>query len=187
MSLISFFSKLGLAAWLGVSPAPTATQAPTGPLKTLHDFTVNDIDGKPLSLATFKGKKVLVVNVASECGYTPQYADLEKLYEKYKDKLVVIGFPANNFGGQEPGTNAAIKTFCTSKYAVTFPMMEKISVKGSDAAPLYKWLSNKAENGVQDGGPSWNFTKYLIDENGKLIARFGSGTKPLSEDITKLL
>jgi len=160
---------------------------PAGGPKTLHDFSVKDIDGKPLSLAKYKGKKVLVVNLASQCGYTPQYADLEKLALKYKDKLVVVGFPANDFGGQEPGTNQEIKTFCTSKYAVTFPMMEKISVVGTGAAPLYKWLSNKTENGVQDGAPTWNFTKYLVDENGKLMARFPSGTKPTSEDITKLL
>ncbi len=157
------------------------------PRKTLYDFTVRSIDGKEVALSQFKGKKVLIVNVASECGYTPQYADLEKLSQKYKGKLVVIGFPSNEFGGQEPGTNQEIKAFCTKNYGVTFPMMEKIVVKGSNAHPLYQWLSKKDQNGVHDGAPSWNFNKYLIDENGNLIQHFGSGTKPLSEELAKAI
>lgn len=153
----------------------------------IYNFKLKTIDGKETTLGTFKGKKMLLVNVASECGYTPQYKNLQALSEKYKDKLVVIGFPANNFGGQEPGTASEIKSFCTKNYGVTFPMMEKISVKGEDMHPLYKWLSNKAENGVTDEAPKWNFCKYLIDENGKIIRFFSSKTDPLSEEITSLL
>jgi len=130
---------------------------------------------------------MLIVNVASECGYTYQYKNLQALHEKYGDKVTVIGFPANNFGGQEPGNNGEIRTFCTKNYGVTFPMMEKISVKGSDMHPLYVWLSTKAENGTCDEAPKWNFGKYLIDENGKVIKYFGSKTDPLSEDIVSLL
>lgn len=154
--------------------------------KSFYDFTVKTIDGEDISLSTFKGKKVLVVNVASKCGFTPQYAKLEELYEKYgKDNFVIIGFPANNFLSQEPGTNEEIKEFCTLNYGVTFPMMAKISVKGKDIAPLYKWLTQKSENGVQDAKVSWNFHKFLIDENGKWVASYGSSTNPLSEEIVK--
>ena len=136
--------------------------------KSFYDFTVKTIDGKDLPLSTFKGKKVLVVNVASKCGFTPQYAKLEELYEKYgKDDFVVIGFPANNFLHQEPGTNEEIKEFCTLNYGVTFPMMAKISVKGKDIAPLYQWLTHKSENGVSDAKIGWNFHKFLIEENGR--------------------
>lgn len=154
---------------------------------SIYDFKLKTLDGKDITLEKFKGKKMLLVNVASECGYTHQYKNLEALYEKYKDKLEVIGFPANNFGGQEPGTAEEIKTFCTKNYGVTFQMMEKISVKGSDMHPLYKWLSTKAENGVTDEAPKWNFCKYLIDENGKIIKYFSSKVDPMSEDITSLL
>ena len=121
--------------------------------------------------------------MASECGYTPQYTDLEKLYEKYKDKMVVVGFPANNFLGQEPGTNEEIKKFCTSKYNVTFPMAAKISVKGNDIAPVYKWLTNKSENGVEDSEVSWNFNKYLINEKGEYVAHFKSKVKPFDPEL----
>ena len=144
---------------------------------SFYDFTVKAIDGKDLPLSTFKGKKVLVVNVASKCGFTPQYAKLEELYEKYgKDDFVVIGFPANNFLHQEPGTNEEIKEFCTLNYGVTFPMMAKISVKGKDIAPLYQWLTHKSENGVSDAKIGWNFHKFLIDENGRWVASIGSTT-----------
>ena len=154
--------------------------------KSFYDFTVKTIDGKELSLSTFKGKKVLVVNVASKCGFTPQYAKLEELYTKYgKDNFVIIGFPANNFLHQEPGSNEEIKEFCTLNYGVTFPMMSKISVKGKDIAPLYKWLTSKSENGVQDAKVGWNFHKFLIDENGKWAASYGSATDPLSKEITE--
>lgn len=153
----------------------------------IYQFKVKTIDGKEITLDKFKGKKMLIVNVASECGYTPQYKDLQALYEKYKDKLEVIGFPANNFGGQEPGTAIEIKSFCTKNYGVTFTMMEKISVKGDDMHPLYKWLSTKSENGVTDEAPKWNFSKYLIDENGKILKFFPSKVSPMSEEITSLL
>ena len=147
--------------------------------KSFYDFTVKTFDGEDISLSTFKGKKVLVVNVASKCGFTPQYAKLEELYEKYgKDNFVIIGFPANNFLSQEPGSNEEIKDFCTLNYGVTFPMMAKISVKGKDIAPLYKWLTQKSENGVQDAKVGWNLHKFLIDENLKWVASYGSINNP---------
>ena len=139
---------------------------------------------QPIDFASFKGKKILIVNTASECGYTPQYKDLEILYNTFKDKLVVVGFPANNFGAQEPGTNAEIKTFCTKNYSVSFPMAAKISVKGNDIAPIYKWLTEKEQNGVLNAEIKWNFNKFLIDENGRMVCKFESSTNPMSEEIT---
>jgi glutathione peroxidase len=154
--------------------------------KNLYDFTVQTIDGKTLSLAEFKGKKVLVINVASKCGLTPQYKQLQELYDKYaKDNFVIIGFPANNFGQQEPGTNEEIREFCTLNYGVTFPMMAKISVKGDDIAPLYRWLTRKSENGKQDAEVTWNFQKFLIDENGNWAATFEPKTLPTAPEITR--
>jgi glutathione peroxidase len=145
---------------------------------SVYDFTLNSIDGQPAPLANLKGKVLLVVNVASNCGFTPQYTALEALYEKYKDQgLVVIGFPANNFMGQEPGTNEEIKTFCTRKYNVTFPMYSKISVKGKDMAPLYQFLT---ETG---GDIKWNFTKFLVGRDGKVIQRFETPVKPDSAEV----
>lgn len=155
--------------------------------KTIYDFKVEGLDGKEINFADFKGKKILIVNTASECGFTPQYADLEKVYEQYKDKLVVVGFPANNFGGQEPGTNAEIGSFCQKNYGVTFPMAAKVSVKGDDTAPIFKYLTEQELNGVKNTTILWNFTKFLIDENGKLIDSYVSTTKPTSESITKHL
>jgi glutathione peroxidase len=154
---------------------------------SIYDFKLKTLDGQDITLAKFKGKKMLLVNVASECGYTPQYKNLQALHAKYGGKVVVIGFPANNFGGQEPGSSSEIKTFCTKNYGVTFQMMEKISVKGNDTHPLYKWLSNKAENGSCEETPSWNFCKYLIDEKGNIIKFFGSKVDPLNSEITSLL
>lgn len=152
--------------------------------KSFYDFTVKTIDGKDFKFSTLKGKKVLVVNVASKCGFTPQYADLEKLYEKYKDDgLVVIGFPANNFLWQEPGTNEEIKSFCTLNYNVTFPMMAKISVKGKDKDPLYQWLTQKEMNGKQDASVQWNFQKFMIDENGEWAGVVSPKEKPFCETI----
>ena len=152
--------------------------------KTFHDFKVNTIDGQPFDLSTLKGKKVLVVNTASKCGNTPQYAQLEAIYNKYGgDKFTIIGFPANNFMSQEPGTNEEIKQFCTLNYGVTFQMMAKISVKGKDIDPLYKWLTTKEENGVMDAPVKWNFQKFMIDENGKLAGMVPPGEKPDSEKI----
>ena len=155
--------------------------------KTIYDFTVESLDGKEINFADFKGKKILIVNTASECGFTPQYADLEKVYEEYKDKLVVIGFPANNFGGQEPGTNTEIGKFCQKNYGVTFPMAAKVSVKGDDMAPIFKFLTEQELNGVKNTTILWNFTKFLVDENGKLIDTYVSTTKPTDNAITKYL
>lgn len=154
---------------------------------SIYEFKVSSLDGGTIDFSKFKGKKILVVNTASECGYTPQYADLEKLYETYKNKLVIVGFPANNFGGQEPGSNAEIKEFCKKNYGVTFPMAGKVSVKGDDIHPLFRWLTSKTENGVMDAEIKWNFTKFLLDENGKLVAYFPSKVNPMSEELTKHL
>jgi glutathione peroxidase len=153
---------------------------------SVYDFKLKNIDGQEFSLAKYKGKKVLIVNTASKCGFTPQYAELQKLADQYKDKVVVVGFPANNFGGQEPGTALEIKQFCTGKYNVTFPLSEKVSVKGDDICPLFKYLTT-AENPDFTGDIKWNFEKFLIDENGKLIHRFRSQTTPLSPELTKYL
>jgi len=152
--------------------------------KSIYDFKVEALDGGTIDFAQYKGKKILVVNTASKCGYTPQYEGLEALYKKYQDKLVIVGFPANNFGGQEPGTNTEIKEFCKKNYGVTFPMAAKVSVKGDDTAPIFKWLTSKAENGVLDAEIGWNFGKFLLDENGHLIAYFPSKVTPMSEEIT---
>jgi glutathione peroxidase len=152
--------------------------------KTFHDFTVKSIDGTDYDLSSLKGRKVLVVNTASKCGFTPQYADLEKLYQKYKDRnFIIIGFPANNFLRQEPGTDSEIKAFCQLNYGVTFPMMSKISVKGKDIHPLYSWLTRKELNGVMNSSVKWNFQKYMIDENGRLAGMVSPKTNPMSEEI----
>jgi len=152
--------------------------------KSFYDFTVEDIDGKEFSLAQLKGKKVMVVNTASKCGLTPQYEDLEKLYKKYSDQnFVIIGFPANDFMSQEPGSDADIKEFCQKNFGVTFPMMSKISVKGEEMHPLYKWLTTKELNGVEDSEVKWNFQKYLIDESGKLISVIPPRNKPDTQEV----
>ena len=154
--------------------------------KSIYDFKVTDIDGKPFEMASLKGKKVLIVNTASKCGFTPQYKQLEAIYKKYgPDKFVIVGFPANNFMHQEPGSNSQIKTFCTENYDVTFPMMSKISVKGDDIAPLYKWLTEKSQNGVLDAPIKWNFQKFMIDESGHLAGVAWPQDKPDSEKIIK--
>ncbi len=151
---------------------------------TFHDFTVKDIEGNDFDLSSLKGKKVMVVNTASKCGFTPQYEDLEKLYKEYKDSgFTIIGFPANNFMGQEPGTNEEIATFCSLEYGVTFPMMSKISVKGKDKHPVYQWLTEKEKNGVKNSSVKWNFQKYLIDENGNLVDVIPTKKKPASEEV----
>ena len=155
--------------------------------KTIYDFKVEGLDGNMINFADFKGKKILIVNTASECGYTPQYEGLQALYNKYKDRLVIVGFPANNFGAQEPGTNKDIKEFCKKNYGVTFPMAAKISVKGDDTAPIYKWLCNKSENGVLDATIKWNFNKFLLDEKGNLLYYFESKVTPMSAEITSKL
>jgi glutathione peroxidase len=154
---------------------------------TIYKFKVKSIEGGTIDFSKFKGKKILVVNTASKCGYTPQYEALEKIYEAYKDKLVVVGFPANNFKEQEPGSDEEIQQFCKARYGVTFPLSSKVSVKGDDTAPIYKWLTSKTENGVLDATIAWNFNKFLLDENGKMIAYFPSNVKPDSEEILKYL
>lgn len=152
--------------------------------KTAHDFSFKSLtNGKEVSLAQFKGKKILIVNTASECGYTPQYKDLQALADQYAGKLVIIGFPTNDFGGQEPGSNKEIAGFCEKNYGVKFPMSEKVTVKGDKTHPLFQWLTQKSMNGVLDASVKWNFNKFLIDEQGKLIAYFPSSTAPLSNDI----
>jgi glutathione peroxidase len=162
--------------------------APESAYTSVYDFTMNDIDGKPVKLDAYKGKVVLLVNVASKCGYTPQYEGLQAIYAKYKDRgFVILGFPANNFLGQEPGTNEEIKQFCALKYNVTFPLFAKISVKGEDKHPLYKFLTDKTTNPEFGGEISWNFNKFLVDKNGKILARFSSGDKPESEKVTQAI
>ena len=148
-----------------------------------YDFKVKTLEGGNFDFSSLKGKKVMIVNTASKCGFTPQYKDLEDVYEKYRDNFVIIGFPANNFASQEPGTAAEIRKFCTENYGVTFPLMEKISVKGDDMAPLYQWLTTKAKNGVMDSEVKWNFQKYLIDENGKLVDVVYSKDKQTSDKV----
>lgn len=153
--------------------------------KTVYDFTLNSIDGQPVPLAAYKGKVVLLVNVASRCGFTPQYSALEATYEKYKDRgFVIVGIPANNFGAQEPGSNQEIKTFCTSKYRVTFPMLAKVSVKGDDMTPLYQFLTDKSANPQTGGEIQWNFTKFLIGPDGHVKARFEPEVTPDSPQVT---
>ena len=153
---------------------------------SVYDFKVNSIEGKTIDLKKYKGRKILIVNTASECGYTPQYKELEALSKQYKNKLVVIGFPANNFGGQEPGSNTLIKEFCEKNYGVTFPLSEKVSVKGNDINALFKYLAS-APNPDFTGEVKWNFEKFLLDENGTLIHRFRSAVRPTSIEITKYL
>lgn len=183
-------ASLSCAAPSNNSTAITAvtpkTEAPR-PAKSIYDFKVEGLEGGSVDFSSFKGKKILIVNTASKCGYTKQYEGLEALYKKYQDKLVIVGFPANNFGGQEPGTNADIKEFCKKNYGVTFPMAAKVSVKGDDQAAIFKWLCNKTENGVLDAEIKWNFGKFLLDEKGNLISYFPSKVEPMSEEITSKL
>lgn len=178
--LFSCAAKNNTPAMTNETPATVETVA----AKSIYDFKVAALESGTIDFASFKGKKILVVNTASECGFTKQYEGLQALHEKYKDKLVIVGFPANNFGGQEPGTNEEIGAFCKKNYGVSFPMAAKISVKGDDAAPIYKWLCNKKENGVLDAEVGWNFNKFLLDENGTLLAHFESKVAPMSEEIT---
>lgn len=160
-----------------------------GNLSAFYDngFKINDIDGKAIDLNKFKGKKLLIVNVASKCGFTPQYEDLENLYEQYKGKLNIIGLPCNQFSNQEPGTHAEIKEFCQLNYGVTFTITEKIEVKGENQHPIYKWLTDKSKNGVSSSSVKWNFQKYLLDEQGHLLDYYYSMTTPMSNKILKHL
>jgi len=171
-----FFLIFALCVAAGLLPAQE---------KSIYDFTMKSIDGPPVSLKSYQGKVVLLVNVASKCGFTPQYAGLEALYEKYKDKgFVIVGIPANNFAQQEPGTDEEIEKFCSNKYNVTFPMMSKVSVLGDDKTPLYVFLTDKSANPAVGGDIKWNFTKFLFDRNGKPVARFEPNVTPDSPEVT---
>jgi glutathione peroxidase len=194
MKLRTMFSAAGLVALCGAtvdrpSFPPDVVKAPTKAVAPAHqsplNFVVKDIDGKDQDLSQYKGKVIMIVNVASRCGFTPQYEQLEAVYKKYADRgLVILGFPANNFKGQEPGSDEQIKQFCTSKYDVTFPMMSKVSVAGEDKAPVYKFLTEKPTAGDFAGEIGWNFNKFLIDRNGNVIARYNSRTKPDDAKVT---
>ncbi len=180
-------STILLSGFLQTPGNETAVAAKTETIaaaKSIYDFKVEALEGGTIDFSAFKGKKILIVNTASKCGLTPQYEGLQKLYDTYKEKLVIVGFPANNFGGQEPGTNTEIKEFCKQNYGVSFPMAAKVSVKGEDMAPIYKWLCSKAENGVLDAEIKWNFGKFLLDEKGNLLNYFPSKVTPMSEEIT---
>ncbi|MFM8371778.1 MAG: glutathione peroxidase [Bacteroidota bacterium] len=171
-----------------VSSRPAETSGTMNPSATsIYQFTVNSLDGKPVSLSDFKGKKIVILNVASKCGYTPQYADWEKFYKANNDKVVVLGFPCNDFMGQEPGSASEIADFCQKNYGVSFPMFEKVHVKGPNKSPLYKWLTDPAQNGWNRDEPSWNFCKYLINEKGELTNFFASGVKPDNNDFQAAL
>jgi glutathione peroxidase len=172
LTMLSFF----------FSPNPLDAQ-----VKSIYDIKIEGLEGGTIDLKKYKGKKILFVNTASKCGYTPQYEGLETLYEKYKDKLVVIGLPSNNFMFQEPGNAAKIREFCTKNYGVTFPMAAKIDVKGKDMHPLYVWLTQKKYNSYSDNSVKWNFQKYLIDEKGNLVGVFPPGTTPMSEEIVSAI
>lgn len=152
-------------------------------MESIYEIPLTTLDGKETDLSSYKGKMMLIVNTASECGYTPQYEDLQTFYENYGDDVVVLGFPANNFGGQEPGSNSDIAAFCQKNYGVEFPMFAKADVIGDDQQPLYKWLTQKSRNGWNEQAPSWNFCKYLVDEEGKLLKFYGPGVNPFDEEI----
>lgn len=175
---------LNAIAALLLTGVPMSSAKEEGPMTTVYSFTMKDLDGKDVCLADYRGKVLLLVNVASKCGFTGQYAGLESLYRKFKDKgLVVMGFPANNFLWQEPGTDVEIKSFCTLNYGVTFPVFSKISVKGSDCHPLYLYLTSKETNPRFEGAISWNFNKFLIGRSGTIVNRFGSRTKPDDKEL----
>jgi glutathione peroxidase len=154
-----------------------------GMVSSIYDFKVTSLDGGTIDFSKYKGKKILIVNTASQCGNTPQYAELEELYKKHGNSLVIVGFPANNFGGQEPGSNSEIESFCKKNYGVTFPMAEKVSVKGDDIHPLFKYLVTEAEKLGESDPIKWNFTKFLIDENGKLVKVFHNKVLPMSDEV----
>lgn len=155
--------------------------------QSIHSFKVKSIEGGQIDFSKYKGKKIMIVNTASKCGYTPQYEQLQKVYSQYKDKLVIVGFPCNQFGGQEPGSNAEIVEFCQKNYGVNFPLADKVDVKGNTQSPIYQWLTQKVKNGVLDATIGWNFNKFLLDENGKMLAYFPSNVKPDSDTILSYL
>jgi glutathione peroxidase len=174
-------AALMAACSFGPNSSPETVQRMQG--KSFHELRATDIDGKEVDFSLFKGKKVMVVNVASKCGYTSQYKDLQAVYEQYKDQLVILGFPCNQFMGQEPGSEADIKSFCSRTYGVSFPMFAKVDVKGNEQHPVYAWLTNKSLNGVEDASVSWNFNKFLIDEQGQYVRHYKSGTEPNDPEI----
>lgn len=182
MKLFKTFIMMAVLAFFGNS-----LHAQKKVSSSIYDIKIKDVSGKDVNLNQFKGKKILFVNVASKCGFTKQYKGLQELYSKYKDKLVVIGLPCNQFGGQEPGTEKEIQSFCTLNYGVEFPITEKIEVKGDNQHPIYAWLTDKSKNGVKNSSVKWNFQKYLVDENGNFIDYWYSMTKPMSSKITKYL
>nr|WP_035804587.1 glutathione peroxidase [Lunatimonas lonarensis] len=187
-TLFISLTALAMTAFLGKSAFSPSSTNPSNPMeKSIYEFKMKDIDGKDVDFSKYKGKKLLLVNVASKCGYTPQYADLQELNEKYGDKVTILAFPANNFGGQEPGSHEDIKAFCSANYGVTFQLFEKISVKGVDKHPLYRWLSDKNLNGWNNTEPSWNFCKYFINEKGELVKFFPSSVKPMDAEILALI
>jgi glutathione peroxidase len=163
------------------------SMAQTTPSESIYDIKIDGLNAKPIDLSVYKGKHILFVNVASECGFTGQYEDLQKLYDTYKNKLMIIGVPCNQFGGQEPGTASQIQSFCQTNYGVTFVMTEKVDVKGSNQHPLYQWLTKKSKNGKTDSSVKWNFQKYLVDTKGNLVDYYFSITNPMSDKITKHL
>jgi glutathione peroxidase len=182
--LLGTLGAIGLSSSKFVtSPAMAPTETTTPPAKgTVYDYTVKTIDGKDMKLSQFRGKKLLIVNTASKCGFTPQYKELEELSKKYGNKVTVLGFPSNSFN-QELASNMEVAAFCEKNYGVTFPLFGTVSVKGDDAAPLYKFLSNKAKNGTVGDAPTWNFCKYLVDEQGHVVAFYPSKVKPLSDEL----
>lgn len=192
-SLVNNLLKIGIIATLTgcffgkTKTVDSKTIQNAEPLSPFYQVKIKNLDGSDISLSDFKGKKILIVNTASECGFTPQYEELQKLQEKYAEKLVIIGTPCNQFGGQEPGDASQIKNFCQKNYGVTFTMTEKLDVKGPNQHELYRWLTQKSVNGVLDSEVSWNFSKYLLNEDGKLLAFFPSTTGPLSSNITSLI
>ncbi len=183
-TLIMFFTSCFGKGEIQSKPPETTLITMQG---SIYDFKVKSIEGKEIDFAQYKGKKILIVNTASECGYTPQYEDLQKLHQLHGDKVVILGFPCNDFGGQEPGAEKEIQSFCQKNYGVTFQLFEKVHVKGKDAAPIYQWLSDKSKNGWNDAAPSWNFCKYLINEKGELVKFFSSGTKPTSKEMLEAI
>jgi glutathione peroxidase len=185
--LLSFLTSiLALASCTSQSARQRPSDAPASSSTSFYSFKMPELEsGAPVDFSTYKGKKIVLLNVASKCGYTPQYADWEAFHKQYGDKVVVLGFPANNFMGQEPGSNEDIASFCSKNYGVTFPMFQKISVKGDDMHPLYQWLSQKDKNGWNDQAPSWNFCKYVVDEKGELVSFFPSGVKPGDAEFKK--
>lgn len=180
-SVIMFFSScLGINSDVKNRPATETTANPTA---GIYDIPLVTIDGKPFDLHSLKGKKILIVNTASKCGYTPQYEELQELHKLHGDSVAILGFPCNDFGSQESGTEKEIAAFCTLNYGVTFQMFEKVQIKGDNPHPLYKWLTTPELNGWNKDAPTWNFCKYLISENGELLNYFGSGVKPMSKTL----